>query len=131
MAKTKTTGTKKLSRREMVVLLGSGAFVAAAEERAEGQAGPCVAVSPQKGKAGGNDVILYGDPCCRDSIALFLNGMTGVGNSAKANLKPLADALRANQKNLLEYSVMIWGLKKEERDALMKVYQERFAISRY
>jgi hypothetical protein len=131
MAKTKTTGTKKLSRREMVALLGSGAFVAATGERAEAQAGACRAVAPQKGKVGGNSVILYGDPCCKDSIALFLNGMTGVGNSAKANLKPLADALRANQKDLLEYSVMIWGLKQEERDALMKVYQERFALTRY
>jgi hypothetical protein len=129
MAKTKTPGAKKLSRREMVVLLGSGAFVAASGESAKAQTGPCRAVAPQKGKAG-NGVILFGDPCCRDSVALFLNGMTGVGAPAKANLKPLVDALRANQKNLLEYSVMIWGLKQAERDELMKVYQERYAISR-
>ena len=132
MAKTKTTGTKKLSRREMVTLLGSGVLVATTGERAEAQAGACRAVSPKRGKVGGTSVILFGDPCCRDSIALFLKGMTtNLGSTAKANLKPLADALRANQKGLLEYSVMVWGLKEGERDALLKVYQERFAIARY
>jgi hypothetical protein len=131
MAKTKTR-TKKLTRREMVVLLGSGVLVASAGEPAEAQGAACRVVSPNKGSGKGSNMVLSGDPCCRDSVAVFLNGMTtNLGGSVKANLKPLADALRANQKNLLEYSVMIWGLKEEERDAIMKIYQERFALRKY
>jgi hypothetical protein len=134
MAKTKTTGTKKLSRREMVVLLGSGAFVTAKGEPAEAQAGTCRTVSPNRGTGKSKNLILSGDPCCKDSLAVFLKGMgmsVNLSGTAKANLKPLADALKASEHDLLEYSVMLWGLKQDERDAIMKVYEERYSFKPY
>ena len=36
-----------------------------------------------------------------------------------------------NENDLLEYSVMLWGLKKAERDAFMKDVQERYALREY
>jgi hypothetical protein len=132
MAKTKTnTKTKKLSRREMVALLGSGMLVATTGEPAEAQGAACRVVSPNKGSGGTKNLILSGDPCCKDSVAVFLKGMAYVGTNAKANLKPLADALRANENDLQEYSVMLWGLKQDERDAIMKIYEERYTLRAY
>jgi hypothetical protein len=131
MAKTKT---KKLTRREMVVLLGSGVLVATTGEPAEAQGLACRVVTPNKGSGSAKNMILSGDPCCKDSVAVFLKGMgmtTNFSNAAKANLRPLAEALRDSEKDLLEYSVMLWGLKKEERDAFMKEIQERFALREY
>jgi len=133
MAKTKTK-TKKLTRREMVVLLGSGVLVATTGEPAEAQGPACRTVSPSRGTGSSKNLILSGDPCCKDSLAVFLKGMgmtSTVTGAAKANLKPLADALKASENDLLEYSVMLWGLKKEERDAIMKVYEERYVLKPY
>lgn len=133
MAKTKTK-TKKLTRREMVVLLGSGVLVATTGEPAEAQGPACRVVSPNRGTGSSKNMILSGDPCCKDSLAVFLKGMgmpSNVSGAAKANLKPLADALKASENDLLEYSVMLWGLKKDERDAFMKDVQERYALREY
>lgn len=133
MAKTKTTN-KKLSRREMVVLLGSGVLVASSGEPAEAQQSACRVVTPSRGSGVKKNLILSGDPCCKDSLAVFLRGMgmtTKVSNSARTNLKPLAEALKDNENDLLEYSVMLWGLKEEDRDALVKVIQERYALTAY
>ena len=137
MAKTTTkikTKTKKLSRREMVVLLGSGMLVATSGEPARAQGNACRVVSPNKGTGKTKNLILSGDPCCRDSVAVFLKGMdmtSKFSNSTKDNLRPLAEALKANENDLQEYSVMLWGLKKDERDAFMKDVQERYALREY
>jgi hypothetical protein len=153
MAKTKSKA-KKLSRRELVSLLGSGVVLAgtagsgSVEAQTTGKAkakattppppppGPnaCQTVVPFKGRVGSGPAahtILMADPCCREGVDLFFTGFDKVANPAKGHLKEFAAALTTSKDELLEYCVMVWGLKLEERADLMKQMQEKYQLKEY
>jgi hypothetical protein len=73
--------------------------------------------------------ILIGDPCCDEGYAVFFDGFNKVSEPARSHLGAFAAALRDShaEGELLEYCVMIWGLKDHERkrlvDQLMNVFR--------
>lgn len=153
MAKTKSKA-KKLSRRELVTILGSGVVfvgraggdaVAAqgdAKTKAKSTTTPppppppnaCQTVVPFRGRVGSGPAahtILMADPCCHEGVDLFFTGFDKIGPPVKGHLKNFADVLNTSKEELLEYCVMVWGLKKEERADLMKQMQEKYQLKEY
>ncbi len=136
MAKAKSK-TKKLTRRQMVTLLGSGVVFAggAGSREVEAQApNACRAVRPMRGTAGSGPnqhPILMADPCCKEGVNVFFSGYDTIKEPVKGHMKEFADALTSSNNELLEYCVMVWGLKLEERADLMKQVTERYQMKEY
>ena len=153
MAKTKSKA-KKLSRRELVTMLGSGAVFmgtaggkavvaqgdAKTKARSTTQPPPppppsaCKTVVPLVGRLGTGSAahtVLMADPCCHEGVDIFFTGFDKVGPTAKGHLKSFAAVLTTSKEELLEYCVMVWGLKMEERTDLMKQMQERYQLKEY
>ena len=144
MAKPKTK-MKKLSRRQMVTLLGSGvvfmgtggsAGAAAQAKRGSTKAAPstCQTVVPFKGKAGigaNEHPILMADPCCVEGVSIFFGGFDKAGPPTKGHLTSFANVLTSSKDELLEYCVMVWGLKGTERTDLVKQMQEKYQMKEY
>jgi hypothetical protein len=131
MAKTKSKSTK-LSRRQMVVLLGSGGVLGALGNSEGAEAAPasvCVNVKAFQGKNKQGELVLSGYPCCRESAQLFMDGFSKAAPTVKGHLQVLKSALEKNRNSLQEYSIMIWGLRQEERDSLMETIANRFSMS--
>lgn len=132
--------TRTLSRRQMVILLGSGGVLGALGEggRVDLEASPpqkeCRDVVPFRGSAPGgrgvtkNQLVLIADPCCVDSIDAVMNGIDAQAtrSEAKGHLKALRTELAASREQLLEYSVMIWGLKEDQKNALLETLKTRY-----
>jgi hypothetical protein len=135
MAKAKST-TRKLSRREMVALLGSGVVLATAGgTEVEAQGNPCAAVRPAKGTfttpSGPPRTVLVGDPCCKEGLDAFFDGYKNMKSGDKVHLKDFAEALDKNRSELLEYCVMIWGLNKEESARVADDMKTRYRTAPY
>jgi hypothetical protein len=154
MAKAKSK-TKKLSRRELVTLLGSGMVfmgtagggTAEAQAKAKGRGkanannpppppppSVCQNVIPFEGRAGtGNNAhtILMANPCCKEGVNVFFTGFDKVGNPTKGHLKDFADLLTGSKNALEEYCVMVWGLKGQEQVDLVKSMTEKFQMTAY
>lgn len=129
----KKSKTKKLSRRQMVVLLGTGGVFAGTGigtgDRVEAKAGPCNAVKPSRGTGKGQQLVLMADPCCQEGLKIFRKGFQNIKEKAiKEHLKEFDTALGANQGQLLEYCVMVWGLTEDERGALMETMRSRYQM---
>ena len=138
MAKKKSTA-KKLSRRQMVVLLGSGVMFARTRSGEGGEVPPppdvCQIARPLTGRTKINSAehpVLMANPCCVDGMTIFFNGFnhTKTGH-AHDHLKDFAAALTANKDELLEYCLMVWGINDVDRTALVKIMQERFQMKEY
>jgi hypothetical protein len=137
MAKTKSKA-KELSRRQMVILLGSGVMFARARSGEGGEVPPpdaCQVAKPLTGKTKINSVehpVLMANPCCADGMTMFFKGFdnTKTGH-AHDHLKDFAAALTANKDELLEYCLMVWGINDVDRTALVKTMQERFEMKEY
>jgi hypothetical protein len=153
MAKAKSR-TKKLSRRELVTMLGSGVVFIGTGGRKTVEAqtnakttakvtkqpppppspNSCQTVVPFKGRAGtGNDAhtILMANPCCKEGVSVFFSGFDKVGKPTKEHLTSFASLLNASKDELLEYCVMVWGLKGPEQTDLVKAMQERYKMTEY
>jgi hypothetical protein len=152
MAKTKSKA-KKLSRREMVTLLGSGVvFIGTGGgDKVEAQANAktkakaattakpptpssCRAVVPYKGKAGAGaaqHTILMADPCCTEGISIFFEGFDKVQEPVKGHLASFANVLNGSKAELLEYCVMVWGLVPAEQADLVKQMKEKYQMTEY
>jgi len=138
MAKAKSKA-KKLSRRQMVVLLGSGVMLARSRSGEGGQVDPppdvCQVAKPLTGKTKINSVehpVLMANPCCADGMTMFFDGFnhTKTGH-AHDHLKDFAAALTANKDELLEYCLMVWGINDADRMEIVKTMQERFQMKEY
>jgi hypothetical protein len=130
MAQTKTS--KKLSRRQMVMLLGSGVVFAPAKgSAAEPPPGKeCQTVRPMKGAGSGSDILLMADPCCQDGLKIFKAGYRAMRDAtARGHLKDFNTALTASENQLMDYCVMVWGLKKVERDNLVEQVQSKYKLA--
>jgi hypothetical protein len=146
MPKTKSR-TKKISRRQMVVLLGSGVVFSAvrkdgrleaknAEDTKEAKAAKtlesCHAVVPLVAKVNDTQSILLADPCCQEGLAVFRTGFRNIKDTGlKGHLKEFDAALAANESQLLEYCIMVWGLGQTERDGLVTQMRERYKLEEY
>ena len=131
MAKTKTK-VKKLSRRQMVMLLGSGVVFAQASGSDVEALPPnaCHAVQPLTGVGSRQQLVLMADPCCQEGLKIFQAGFKATRDSTvKGHLKDFNAALTANQGQLLEYCVMVWGLQQDERNNLVEQVQSRYKLS--
>ena len=131
MAKTKSQA-KKLSRRQMVMLLGSGVvFAPAGESVVEAQGPiPCERIKPLKGTGNKNQPVLVGDPCCKEGVQIFRAGFNALKDKkVKDHFKDFNDALTASQNKMMDYCVMVWGLQKDEKDAFVKDVQARYRLS--
>ena len=124
--------TGKISRRQLVTLLGSSVAFAGtvrAEDLATVPAS-CTAVTPQTSKGADGRLLLIADPCCLDGFEVFEAGLGGQGASyrAKGNFRDFRSALKQAKKDdvLLEYCVMIWGLSLEERAKTVADLKDRY-----
>jgi len=135
MPKAKST-TRKLSRREMVALLGSGVVLArAGSADVEAQGNPCDPVRPAKGtlstSSGPTRSVLVGDPCCEEGMSAFFDGYKNMTTAKQAHLKDFAEALEKNRAELLEYCVMIWGLTKADSARIADDMRSRYRTQPY
>lgn len=128
---------KKMSRRELIVVLGAGALAGGMTAPAE--AANCVAVTPHVGDnpitPGGKGKMLMVDPCCSDSAQLVLRSFDSrpLTAGAKEHLKTLHDQVNSltASGDLLEYSLMIWGLKEDQRADLVSNLREKYRLAPY
>jgi hypothetical protein len=137
MAKTRSKA-KKLSRRQMVVLLGSGVMFARARSGEGGEVPPpdvCQIAKPRTGTTtikGVEHPVLMASPCCGDGMTMFFDGFNKIKTGpAHDHLKDFAAALTANKDELLEYCLMVWGINDVDRKALADMMQERFKLKDY
>lgn len=136
MPRAKST-TRKLSRRQMVALLGSGVvLVRVGGADVEAQGNPCEPVRPFKGtltSTGGGPArsVVAADPCCVEGLEAFFGGYNNMKSSQKAHLKDFADALTESRGELLEYCVMVWGLTKADSTQVANQMKERYQLKEY
>jgi hypothetical protein len=134
MAQTKSQA-KKLSRRQMVMLLGSGVVLApaagAAESDVETLPGKeCHAVSPMRGTGNQQQPVLMADPCCQDGLKVFKAGFKAVKDATvRGHFKDFNTALTASEGQLMDYCVMVWGLQQNERDNLVEQMQSKYKLA--
>ena len=91
----------------------------------------CGVVIPYRGIAGtgaNRHPILMADPCCREGMSIFFNGFNKVAEPTKGHMQGFANILTSSKAELLEYCVMVWGLKLEERSDIVKQMQQRFRM---
>jgi hypothetical protein len=122
---------KKLSRRQMVMLLGTGTVLAAPggghSAGAQGRL-PCHPVKPIKGGSP-QQTVLLADPCCQEGLKVFREGFKAIKDTAiKGHLQDFDTALGDNEVHLLEYCVMLWGLKQTERDVLVQDLRIKYQL---
>ena len=130
MAKTKS---KKLSRRQMVMLLGSGVVLAPAAGSAAEPPQDCHPVNPMRGVGTQQQPVLMGDPCCKNGLKVFREGYRNLPRNSpeRANFKDFDAALTAAESQFMDYCVMVWGLQKNERDNLVEQMQSRYKLTPY
>lgn len=131
MAKRKSQA-KKLSRRQMVMLLGSGVVFAPASEvvvEAQG-ATPCQTVKPLRGTGSKNQPVLMGDPCCKEGLQIFKAGFKALKDpTVKGHLKDFHAAITASENQLMDYCVMVWGLEQAEKDSFVREVQAKYRLA--
>ncbi len=91
----------------------------------------CGVVVPYRVTAGAGanrHTVLMADPCCREGMSIFFNGFNKVAEPTKGHMQGFANVLNSSKAELLEYCVMVWGLKLAERSDLVKQVQERFRM---
>jgi len=71
------------------------------------------------------------NPCCTEGVSVFFNGFDKVAQPAKGHLTSFANLLNGSKDELLEYCVMVWGLKGTEQTDLVKTMQERYKMTEY
>jgi hypothetical protein len=138
MAKRKKTAAGKLSRRQMVMLLGSGVVFAGTvkgeEFAAEAQGNPCSAVTPATAIVG-NRMLLVANPCCAEGFEMVHASFGGAPakSATKEHLKTFHEALNAakQQDQLLEYCVMMWGLTEPQAKDLSNRMKEQYNLKDY
>jgi hypothetical protein len=129
---------RKLSRRQMVVLLGSGAMFAGAAgaENAEALPPPEAACRPVKPAQAqmttpkGVRTVVMADPCCSEGYSVFLNGIAKANPKARKDLQAFATALNkmSTEGQMLEYCVMIWGLTAEAKEKIVQRMVEDYSL---
>jgi hypothetical protein len=125
-----------MSRREMVMLVGSGVVFAGTvkgEDIAIEADATCQPVALKTGKGTDGRLLLVADTCCLDGFEIVRAGRGGTKASSRAvtNLKALDDALVHAKKDslLLEYCVMMWGLTEKQRDDTVADLAKRYIPS--
>lgn len=132
----KSSKSRKISRRDAVVLLGTGVLVArgkgASARRAEGAQQPpgrpdrCkddAVVVPYEFRIGSEvHQAMLAFTCCRESQNAILVGVAEpqktVSNNGQRHLKPMTERLKVDR--LDEYCFMIWGLTDAQNKMLLE-----------
>jgi hypothetical protein len=139
MAKTKKTPAgRQMSRRQMVMVLGSGVVFAGTVKgedfASEAQGNVCAAVKPLTTRVG-NRFMLVADPCCEEGFEIVHASFGGSAakKTTKEHLKVFHDALHAAKQDdlLLEYCVMMWGLTKPDAEGLVVKMKEQYNLQDY
>jgi hypothetical protein len=127
--------TRKLTRRDAVALLGAGTVMSTArtvsgsapEPQNEAACNSDAVVVTYKS---GNNQALLSYSCCNETLNAVLVGVAEPRRNptvrGKTHLKKLRDELVAA--NLLEYCFMIWGLKGDQAQSLLKAMPTQLGL---
>jgi hypothetical protein len=132
MAESKTGKNRKISRRNMVALLGSGVVVGVALDGEDAAAGlpcdqPCDVFEYTTGTGSKTRTALVSGSCCKHTRTLIMKGPGGLNQQGTAHLKPLRNTL--NRVTLEEYCYMTWGLDEGQVRQLQEYTQKQFGLN--
>ena len=90
----------------------------------------CKTVLPMRGVGPQQQPVLMGDPCCREGLQIFKAGFRAMKDSTvRAHLKDFNNALTASEGQMMDYCVMVWGLRQEERDRMVEEVRVRYQLA--
>ena len=146
----KSSKTKKITRRDAVVLLGAGALAAHGQPASARTQKPSSPPKPKPGRPdrcgkpavvepyefrtsdGQTHQAMLAATCCGESRTAVLVGVARPGISVSAggpaHLKPLTDRLEVDQ--LDEYCFMIWGLTEQQANMLRESAPNTLGLTR-
>ena len=127
--------TRKLTRREAVTLLGTGAVVGTGSTATSGAAGQpkhpsCDQVADVKAYRNRSQQALVGYTCCDETKNAILVGVDDPAHNptsrGKAHLKKWQGELKTA--NLLEYCFMVWGLDEAQIKTLLASFPKQMGF---
>ena len=132
----KSSKSKKISRRDAVVLLGAGALVARGKRASASKSADAQQSGGRPDRCKGDAIVvpyefrigsevhqaMLAYTCCRESQNAILVGVAEpqktVSNNGQRHLKPMTDRLKVDR--LDEYCFMIWGLTEQQAKSLQE-----------
>jgi hypothetical protein len=125
------TKRKRISRRSMMGLLGSGVVIGVMRTPEEVAAAACdkkADVSRLKGGTHGGDALICAT-CCKITKKVIDEGFDKLTKSEQAHIRPVKDTVA--QSNLLEYVFMLWGVDDDQVKALTEQVTSQLKLTPY
>jgi len=137
MADKKGSGRSRISRREIVGLLGSGIVARVVLSTGEVQLSAADCNSPADVAVYKANVptgkppqkVLFCRTCCKVTKSVIDAGAGSLSSSGQKHIGPVKTQVAANEQFLLEYVFMMWGLSESEVRRLQNAAVENLKLA--